>query len=1477
MTEAASEMDSSNPFFLHHGDSPGAMIVSKQLNGENYNSWKRAMMMALSAKNKLNFVNGTLPRPSNLSDSQGLAWTRCNNMVLSWLLNSVSTEIANSIIYIDDASEIWNDLQDRFSQHNGPRIFQLQKSISSLSQENNSVSAYFTAMKGLWDELGNHQPIPTCTCGALKTVLSYHHQQHVYQFLMGLNESYSHIRGQILLIDPLPSINKVFSLIIQEERQRMISSSSVSFNQNTTALLARTVPPTHFVGNKSSYPRKDRSICSHCGIHGHTVEKCYRIHGFPPGYKFTKGKNAAHSVNQVSDNNGPQLPITYAQCQQLMEMFKPSISELESSVNQVSSSANKESEILTQGDTSIKINRAGTLSSISQLSHIDPKHSVFASTLSLTHPTLLTNSVMAPWIIDTGATDHMICSTSLFTHITSVVSKTVRLPNGQHASVTHIGTIKISESFVLTNVLCIPSFSFNLISVSKLIQTLQCCVIFLSKFCFIQNLTSWRTIGVGKEAGGLYHLLQNPVSALSRNSAFSNPVKTMSQPTITNLASASFFVHSVNNSLWHYRLGHPSDSPLKLLSHVIPQVLHESNKTCSICPLAKQHRLSFPHSITASAQPFDLIHCDLWGPFSTKSISGSSYFLTIVDDHTRFTWIHLLDNKSQARTHIQSFFTMVETQFNVKIKSLRSDNGVEFQMNQFYASKGVVHQLSCVETPQQNSVVERKHQHILNVARSLRFQSHLPLSFWGDCVLTAVHLINRIPTPVLHNKSLYEVLFQSRPSYSYLKVFGCLCYATTLLRHRHKFDPRAKPCIFLGYPSNIKGYKLYDLHLNTVFVSRDVIFHEAIFPFALKHPISSTDSVLPLPLLLHESVAPFLDPMASASFPFPSATHSPSNSNSFSPSLNSDSAPLLTSPSEIIPQPCRKSSRIKHKPGYLHDYHCHIATSTSEPAPSSSASGIPYTLSSVLSYDHLSPAQKCFSLSVSALVEPTSYTQAVHCKEWCEAMDAEIKALELNNTWTVVDLPASKHIIGCKWVYKVKLKSDGTLERYKARLVAKGYNQCEGLDYYDTFSPVAKLTTVRTLLAVAAVKHWHLHQLDVNNAFLHGDLDEEVYMSLPPGFAKKGESKVCRLHKSLYGLKQSSRQWFAKFSSALLEFGFVQSKADYTLFTRSLADSFIAILVYVDDIVVASDNSAAVSTFIHLLNNKFQLKDLGQLKYFLGLEIARSELGISVCQRKYALDILETTGLLASKPAKVPMDPNVKFSKDSGQLLDDPTSYRRLVGRLLYLTISRPDISFAVQVLSQFMDKPRVPHLDAATQVLRYIKASPAQGLFFPVVSSLQLKAFCDSDWAGCLDSRRSVTGFCVFLDSSLISWKSKKQTTVSRSSAEAEYRAMASTCCEVVWLQTLLHDLQIPFQTALLYCDSKAALHIAANPVFHERTKHIDIDCHVVREKIQSGVLRTFHVSSQHQLADIFTKALVSSLFQSLISKMSIHNIYSP
>jgi len=398
----------------------------------------------------------------------------------------------------------------------------------------------------------------------------------------------------------------------------------------------------------------------------------------------------------------------------------------------------------------------------------------------------------------------------------------------------------------------------------------------------------------------------------------------------------------------------------------------------------------------------------------------------------------------------------------------------------------------------------------------------------------------------------------------------------------------------------------------------------------------------------------------------------------------------------------------------------------------------------------------------------------------------------------------------------------------------------------------------------------------VNNAFLHGDLEEDIFMTLPPGFDSKGATKVCKLQKSCMGFKQASRQWFAKFSSTLISHGFIQSKADYSLFTRSQDSSFIALLVYVDDIVIASNDISGVSALTVFLHSVFSLKDLGPLKYFLGLEVARSDKGIVVSQRKYALDILEDSGVLGAKPVFFPMDPNIKLSRSDGELLSDPSSYRRLVGRLVYLTITRPDLSFFVQMLSQFMDSPRKPHMDGASRVLRYLKSSPGQGIFFPSASDLKLKAFCDSDWAGCPDTRRSVTGFCVFLGDSLVSWKSKKQHTVSRSSAEAEYRSMAAVTCEITWLLALLRDLQLPHpDAALVFCDSQAAIHIAANPVYHEHTKHIELDCHVVREKIDQGIIRTLHVKSAHQLADLMTKALHRPVFQGLLSKMNVLDLF--
>jgi hypothetical protein len=483
-SSSSSMMDCSNPLYLHNGDNPGSNLVSQLLTGENYYTWSRSMLMALTAKNKVLFINGGLPKP-DASNPDFLPWTRCNNMVLSWIINSVSKEIGVSIICVDTAEAMWNDLKDRFSQQNGPRIFQIQKSISDLRQENLSVSNYFTILKGLWDELLNYRPLPPCTCGTMKVHNEYQQQEYVMQFLMGLNESYAHAKGQILMLNPFPPINKVFSLVIQEERQKEVSNSIGSINQNSSALFTKSVastaptPPRVAVAQprfvKNTPFRKDRPTCSHCGISGHTMEKCYRLHGFPPGFKFTKGKVAGeHSANQVSEffdrssgnQDAPSLPFTQDQCQKLMALIT-SDSDVIPSANQVGHSQKLIANML--GNS--------IFTPISTSSFL---HSVFSSVSTFQKASQLNNH---PWILDTGATDHMICSISLFTTITASVSKLVRLPNGKFASVTHIGTVKISSTLTLTNVLCVPSFSFNLVSVSKLTKNISCCVLFLTNTC----------------------------------------------------------------------------------------------------------------------------------------------------------------------------------------------------------------------------------------------------------------------------------------------------------------------------------------------------------------------------------------------------------------------------------------------------------------------------------------------------------------------------------------------------------------------------------------------------------------------------------------------------------------------------------------------------------------------------------------------------------------------------------------------------------------------------------------------------------------------------------------------------------------------------------------------------------------------------------------------------------------------------------
>jgi len=506
----------------------------------------------------------------------------------------------------------------------------------------------------------------------------------------------------------------------------------------------------------------------------------------------------------------------------------------------------------------------------------------------------------------------------------------------------------------------------------------------------------------------------------------------------------------------------------------------------------------------------------------------------------------------------------------------------------------------------------------------------------------------------------------------------------------------------------------------------------------------------------------------------------------------------------------------------------------------------------------------------TVLSEPTSYRDAIHHQEWQHAMAEEIAALERTRTWDLVPIPAHVRPITCKWVYKVKTRSDGSLERYKASLVARGFQQEHGRDYDETFALVAHMTTVRTLLAVASVREWSISQLDVKNAFLNGELREEVYMQPPPGYSVP-EGMVCRLRRSLYGIKQAPRAWFQNFASVVSAVGFSACTHDPTLFVHTSSRGRTLIL-YVDDMIITGDDPQFIVFVKARLSEQFLMSDLGPLRYFLGIEVSSTPQGFYLFQEKYIQDLLDRASLTDHRTVETPMELNVHLRTTDGEFLADPTRYRHIVGSLVYLGVIRPDISYAVHILSQFVSALTKLHYSHLLRVLRYLRGTISRRLFFPRSSSLQLQAYSDAIWASDSSDRRSLSAYCVFLGGSLIAWKTKKQVAVSRSSAEAELRALALVTAEVTWLRWLLEDfgVSVSVPTPLL-SDSTGAISIARDPVKHELTKHIGVDASYTRAQVQDDVITLQYVPSEFQLADFFTKAQTRVQHRFYLSKLSV------
>ena len=1143
------------------------------------------------------------------------------------------------------------------------------------------------------------------------------------------------------------------------------------------------------------------------------------------------------------------------------------------------------------------------------------------------------------WIVDSGASDHMTGDFQVFTTFKPCAhSQTVRIADGSLTPVIGTGSVTLSDDLLLSSVLFVPKLNCNLLSISKLTRDLHCVTKFYPNLCKFQVEGSEKVIGSAEMHDELYIL---------KASSKSKQVHTSSYGNYSNLDSV-FNSVSVSNEnlvmLWHFRLGHPNFGYLEklfpeLFVHKRPKFFH-----CEVCQLAKHTRNSYPSLPYKPSRPFSMIHSDIWGPSRVTNINGSRWFVSFIEDHTRTTWTVLMKEKSETASIFQKFQSMILNQFNQKIQILKTDNGKEYFnsiLGPYLLDHGIVHISSCVDTPQQNGVAERKNRHLLEVSRSIMFSNNVPKQFWGEALLTATYLINRMPSRVLQFKAPRNLLLAIFPHISAFssdlpfKVFGCTAFVHVYDHNRTKLDPKSHKCIFIGYSNTQKGYKCYSPISKRVYNTMDVTFfehqsffpksgiqgehsheyqfwetlqnHQAVFPqsnvMAHEH-----QSAQPLPSLPFFPVQPEINP-ENTSNPSFSTLNPTSPSSSENPNTLPNSPPLQTQAQldignkELCVYSRRKVRDIEinvqdksysnthQSPLNLEnhegkDFVTHELVSTTIDdldLPIAHRKGVRsctnHPIEKYVAYGKLTPMYRAFVSSLDLIQIPTDIYEALKDPKWKSAVDEEMNALEKNGTWVVTELPQGKRTVGCKWIFTIKYNSDGSINRFKARLVAKGFTQSYGVDYQETFAPVAKLNTVRILLSLAVNCDWPLYQLDVKNAFLNGDLEEEVYMEIPPGMKKHYSGRVvCKLLKSLYGLKQSPRAWFDKFAKLVVKHGYTQSQADHTLFFKFSPTRKLAILiVYVDDIILTGDDTEEISDLKSLLASAFEIKDLGTLKYFLGMEVARSKEGIVISQRKYILDLLKETGMIGSKPVDTPMDPNLKDNRREDSTPVERGSYQRLVGKLIYLSHTRPDIAFPVSVVSQHMHNPCEEHLEAVYRILRYLKMTPGLGLHFRKYNNRDLEVYTDASWAGELTDRRSTSGYCTYVWGNLVTWRSKKQSVVSRSSTESEYRALALGICEGMWIKRLMNELRLESPESFkMYSDSQAAISIAKNPVHHDRTKHVEIDRHFISEKVNSKIIELNYIPTKKQIADILTKALPRTSFEEFKSKLGLYNIYN-
>lgn len=1017
----------------------------------------------------------------------------------------------------------------------------------------------------------------------------------------------------------------------------------------------------------------------------------------------------------------------------------------------------------------------------------------------VTELNMATTEKSCEWWLDSGATIHVCNDRLQFKGYEKVENREVLMGNNQAVKVHGQGSVEINftsgKKLTLLNVLHVPDVRKNLVSASLLCKKGFKVILESDKLVLLKGDLY---VGKGYCTEGMFKLSVD----------------------MNKVISSAYIVDSY--FLWHARLAHLNVKSLRYMhrNNYINLSDNELKEKCEICVQSKITKKPFSKN-ERSTQLLELIHSDICELNGVVTRGGKRYFITFIDDFSRFTYVYLMRNKDEAFDMFKRFKAEVENLHERKIKMLRSDRGGEYFSTKFDAfceDNGIVHQRTAPYTPQQNGLAERKNRTLVDMVNSMLLNAKLPHNLWGEALLTACHIHNRIPSR--HFKvAPYELWKGRKPTLEYLKVWGCLAYYRISDQRRTKLGPRAFKGVFVGYAQNSKAYRILDLVSNTIVETREVVFIENKF---LNDSVESE----------HEE------------------TETPNSS------VQGSKRPR----DEQVMEP-RRSKRVRKEKDLGPDY-------------------ISYQSLAFLVEGTRDSVIKKIPIMLNVESNPQSYTEAMASRDsafWKEAINDEMDSILSNNTWVLVDLPQGSKSIGCKWVFKRKFDHSGS-HIFKARLVAKGFRQKEGLDYFDTYAPVARMTSIRVLMALASIYKLHVHQMDVKTAFLNGELEEEVYMDQPEGFVLPGnERKVCKLVKSLYGLKQAPKQWHEKFDSVIFSNGFKHNNADKCIYSKFTEKYGVIVCLYVDDMLIFGTNLEGVRETKEYLASKFKMKDLNEVDTILGIKVHKHESAFALSQSHYIEKVLEKFKHLNIKDSNTPYDPNLKLSENNGRALAQ-LEYASAIGSLMYaMHCTRPDIAFAVCKLARFTSKPSTEHWKAIRKVFGYLKKTIRLGLFYSDYPAV-LEGYSDASWITSLSDNKSTSGWVFMIGGGAISWASKKQTCISHSTMEAEFIALAAAGKEAEWLRDLLLEIKLwPQQMVAIsvYCDSESTMSRAYNKVYNGKSRHISLRHEYVRQLIGDGVMTVTYVKSSDNLADPLTKGLSKDMVWNTAAKMGLKNLF--